>query len=290
MLISTSTSIVATLPHYSNVEDLTECFARLKKAGFTTVDCDLWSLSHNNKVLTRPEYLDWAHQTRALADSMGLAIHQTHADTLSGMQWDDPTHPDYPGLEERILRCIEVTKILGAEWTVVHPANLPHAPLYSAKEAKEANLRYLVPLIEKAKAEGIGLALENMIDFRDNRRRYCGGDPYELLDLCDTINDPAVGICIDTGHAHQAGIHVGDFIRLVGDRLKTTHINDNLRDKDAHLPPLYGSADWADIAAALKEIGYQGVFTYELSRPPMPEAAVDSWLKFLYQLADSVIN
>ncbi len=290
MLISTSTSLAARLPYYKDPNDLTECMTRLKKAGFTTLDCDLWLLSHGNGALTRPDYQAWAEKTRALADELGLTFHQTHGDTLTGMQWDDPTHPDYPGLEARILRCIEVSKILGAEWMVVHPTSLPHAPLYSAKDAKEANLRYLTPLIEKAKAEGVGLAIENMIDYRNNRRRYCGGDPYELLELCDTINDPLVGLCIDTGHAHQAGIDAGNFIRLAGDRLKATHINDNRRDADSHLVPFFGSADWVDISAALKEIGYQGVFTYELTCPPIPEPAVDSWLKFLYQLAKSIIQ
>ena len=88
----------------------------------------------------------------------------------------------------------------------------------------------------------------------------------------------------------QSGIHVGDFIRLIGKRLKATHIDDNHGDKDSHLVPLFGSADWQDIAKALKEIGYENDFSYELSRINVPQSAVVSWLRFLHDLAEGILQ
>lgn len=290
MRISSATSLITGLPYYGDPTDLTQCFQWCKEAGFEHMDVPLWGYCFDDKPMTHDGAEKWAEEQRRIADDLGIGIHQTHGYTLTGMQWDDPNCEYLPTFEERNLRCIRASKILGADWMVVHPTNLPHAPLYSTKDAKEANLTYLAPLIEEAKKQGIGLAVENMIDYRGNRRRYCGGDPYELLDLVDTINDPAVGICLDIGHAHQAGIHVGDFIRLIGNRLKATHIDDNHGNEDSHLVPLFGSADWQDIAKALKEIGYENDFSYELTRVNVPKSAVVSWLRFLHDLAEGILQ
>lgn len=290
MRISSSTGLITKLPYYGDTTDLTSCFQWAKEAGFACMDVSLWGYCFKDLPMTHGGAEQWAEQQRKIADDLGISIHQTHGYTLTGLQWDDPDCEYQPTFLERNLRCIRATRILGAEWMVVHPTNLPHAPLYSAKEAKEANLAYLAPLIEEAKKQGVGLAIENMVDFGRNQRRYCGGDPYELIDLVDTINDPAVGICIDTGHAHQAGLSAGDFIRLAGHRLKATHINDNHRDHDAHLLPFYGSADWQDIAKALKEIGYQNDFSFELSHVNMPADAVIPWLHFIHELGKSIIR
>lgn len=292
MHISSSTSLITKLSCYGDPTDLTQCFQWYKQAGFSYADVSLWDYCFGEGPMTHDGAEKWAEQQRSIADALGITVHQTHGYTLAGLQWDDPTCPYYDTFTERNLRCIRATRILGAKWMVVHPTNLPHAPLYNPKAAKEANLAYLAPLIEEAKKQGVGLAVENMVDYSRNRRRYCGGDPYELLDLVDTIHDPAVGICIDTGHAHQAGMDVPAFIRLVGDRLKATHINDNPRDgtKDSHLMPYCGGICWQEVSAALKEIGYRGDFSYELAHVHLPAEAIPAWLKSLYTLGESIIK
>ena len=290
MKISTSTSLITSLSHYGNAADLTKCFELAKKSGFDCLDASLHVYCHGDMPLACDGFEKWAEQVRLTADNMGISFNQTHGDALSGMEWDDPACPKREGFTERNLRCIKATKILGAKWMVVHPANLPHAPLYSREQAKSVNLEYLAPLVEEAKKQGIGLAIENMVDFKGNRRRYCGGDPYELLELVDTINDPSVGVCIDTGHAHIAGVNVGDFIRLAGKRVKALHIDDNLRDTDAHLLPFYGTADWKDISKALKDIDYQNGFAFELCWPDIPETATVKWLEFIHKLGESIIS
>ena len=58
-------------------------------------------------------------------------IYQTHGMTLGGMEWDDPRLAEYA---ERVwlvnARCLEATAMMGAKCMVMHPANLPHDPLY----------------------------------------------------------------------------------------------------------------------------------------------------------------
>lgn len=267
-----------------------ECLSALRTARFEYADANLWDLSRRGRPVSQDNWREWAENARSFADSIGIGFRQTHGQTLSGKQWDDPTYPDTEFVWAMNYRCIEVTKILGAEWMVMHPSNLPHDPMYSRKKAKEANLVYLAPFIEAAKKAGIGIAVENMVDFGGNRRRYCAGDPEELIDLVDTINDPSVGVCIDTGHAHFAGISAGDFIRMAGKRLKCLHIDDNNRDDDAHLPPYMGSIDWADVMRALGEVDYKNDFSFEVGSFRIPDAMRGSWCRYMYDLGKSLID
>lgn len=262
----------------------------MKKAGFDHIDINLWTLCRPEHPLAGEGWREWVLALRAHADRVGISVRQTHGHTLTGKLWDDPDFTGREFFDKMRLRCIEASKLLGAEWMVVHPTNCPHDPVYSRQKAKEANLRYLAPMIEEAKKHGIGLAVENMVDFGGNRRRYCGGDPEELIDLVDTIGDPQMGICIDTGHANLASVHAGSFIRMAGDRLKATHINDNRKDGDRHLPPSFGSVEWADVMNALYEIGYQNDFSFELAPYPVPGKALDSWCKFVYDLGETLLE
>lgn len=262
----------------------------LKTAGFDFVDLSLWSYSRKGGPLDREDWEDWAFRCRESADQLGIRCLQTHGNTLSGMKWDDETYTDAKRVWENNYRCIKATSILGADWMVMHPYNLPHAPCYSIREARERNLRFFAPFIDYAKKLGIGIAIENMVDFIGNRRRYCGGDPEELLELVDTINDPAVGICVDTGHANISGIHVGDFIRMAGFRLKCTHVDDNNRDADSHFPPFFGTVDWADTLKVLRDIGYGNDFSFEIAGKALPLPTMQSWCRFLCDLGKNMMK
>ena len=288
--LSSSTWLMSGIPGSKQFYTIQECLDTMRAAGFEYMDANLWSLSGRGRPAGQDNWKEWAEATRAHADRIGIAFRQTHGQTLSGQQWDDPNYAEAEYVWAMNYRCIEITKILGAEWMVMHPTNLPHDPLYSRKKAREANLKYLAPYIEAAKKTGIGIAVENMVDFGGKRRRYCGGDPEELIELVDTINDPSVGICIDTGHANVSGIHVPSFIRMVGSRLKATHIDDNNRDGDTHLPPFFGTIDWADTMKAFKDIDYQYDFSFELGSQRFPTDTRPTWCRFIHDLGEDLLR
>ncbi|MCQ2427660.1 MAG: sugar phosphate isomerase/epimerase [Clostridia bacterium] len=290
MYLSTTHTIMRNIYGEKRKYTVEEAVKALKKAGYDRIDISLWVLSARGGII---ESNNWEEEVLKIAEACrenGLPVYQTHGNTASGKDWDDPEY-DWDYLTMTNLRNIKATAMLGAKWMVVHPMNLPRDPLYSARKAREANIKYLAPYIEEAKKQGIGIAVENMVDFRNWRRRYCGGDIYELIDLVDTIGDPSVGICLDTGHANLAGIECGAAIREIGPRLKATHINDNHRNgQDEHLFPYFGTVDWKDTMKALGEIGYEGDFAYEAGSQRIPDISREAWLAYTAALGRNLME
>ena len=73
-----------------------------------------------------------------------------------------------------------------------------------------------------------------------------------------------VGICLDYGHAHLMG-DVAEAIEEISGHLLTTHVHDNRRRADDHLPPFAGSLDWDLAMMETQKIGYDGVLMFEVA-------------------------
>jgi sugar phosphate isomerase/epimerase len=67
--------------------------------------------------------------------------------------------------------------------------------------------------------------------------------PEKLQELLKALHYPDLGICFDFGHAHlMSSVHQA--FGILEDRIRSSHVHDNHRDKDAHLWPGEGSIDW----------------------------------------------
>lgn len=128
-----------------------------------------------------------------------------------------------------------------------------------------ANLKVMA---EAARPYGIKLALENL--------GIMGplGTPANLPRLVSTVNLPNVGYCIDSGHAHLSGESITDWLHTAGARLFETHFHDNRgARRDEHLPVGFGTINWLDVIATLREINFQGPVTFETGGWPLPDTA-----------------
>jgi L-ribulose-5-phosphate 3-epimerase len=116
-------------------------------------------------------------------------------------------------------------------------------------------------------------------------RRYASSTE-ELLELLAVLNDPVFGICWDFGHANLAGIDQCGALRAIGKNLKALHVNDNKGEHDDHTAPYFGTIVWEPIMKTLKEIGYEGEFTYEAHNFAcvLPDGIHDPALRFTYEL------
>ena len=122
-------------------------------------------------------------------------------------------------------------------------------------------------IFDKARAYGVKIALENT-----------EGEEYLARLMQEFVNYENVGFCWDTGHEMCYNLSK-DMLSLYGDRLFSTHINDNLGvtdpenifwTDDLHLLPFDGIKDWQDAMDRLDRHGYKGEMTFELRKSSKP--------------------
>ena len=86
--------------------------------------------------------------------------------------------------------------------------------------------------------------------------------------FCDEVGHPNVGILFDTFHANIEEKSIADGYRRVARHLKHVHTCENDRGT-----PGSGHVEWAEVFAAIREIGYDGWLTIESFASNLPEIA-----------------
>ena len=289
MRISTSTcSYRVTLHSKGPNLSCEDAIRALARAGFQYIDMNLCAHARGDEALTRPDWQDWGHRQREVADELGVHLTRGHAHFIHLREDNTPTEWD----TELIRRSIEAGKILGTEWMVFHPYSCKDGTWYSQAKSKQMNLDLFRTYADMCGDSGVHIAIENMIEHKDRTRRYCSATE-ELIDLVDTLDDPIFGICWDFGHANLNKVNQCEALRAIGGRLHALHVNDNMGENDDHMAPFYGNIDWAPVMKTLHEIGYDGDFTYEDFRfhngLPADDHLRDIQLRFTYELAEYLI-
>jgi sugar phosphate isomerase/epimerase len=156
---------------------------------------------------------------------------------------------------------------VGAAQVVYHARNLPDSP--SSEDQQLAETRSLARLAVLAERLGLVIALENLAPVFPGPERL-GHTPMVLRTLAHRISSPALGLCLDLGHAHiVADLRHADLTELVLpvlDSVTLFHVHDNLGARragafppeldpvrlDLHLPPGRGKLPWGRVAALLE--------------------------------------
>lgn len=250
-------------------------------AGYKVLDMSFINYSRDDQPMTKPGWEDWAKDVKATADSAAVEFYQSHAHFYSranlseaAIEWN----------EELIRRSIVAAGIVGAKWIVIHPITVNDGTWYSHKKSLETNIGLYKKYGDLATKYHLGIATENMIEAKNNRRYASSTE--ELLELVDAINDPMFGICWDFGHAHLSQIDQCRALCEIGQHLKALHVADNFGEKDDHTAPYFGTIQWAPIMKTLHEIGYNGDFTYEIIRSVdgLPDEMQSAFLRYTYEL------
>ena len=82
-------------------------------------------------------------------------------------------------------------------------------------------------------------------------------------------------------------------VRALGhERLHSLHVHDNDYRNDSHKIPYLGLIDWNEVAKALGEIDYDGVFTYEawFLSGAMDEEMAEVALKYMADVARHICD
>ena len=264
-----------------------DAICALRQAGFQAVDINFHSYSLGDEPMTKDDWRTWCFQIRHVADENGVCISQAHA-PFYGLRSDGTESPENRALMER---AIEGAHICGVKQMVFHPFDVRENGWYSQQKSKEYNLRLFSEYAEICHPYNISIAIENMIENPGRNRRYCSAED-ELIDLVDTLNDPLIGICWDFGHANMNGVNQTAALKKIGKRLIALHVNDNGGKYDDHIAPYLGTIQWEPILSTLKEIGYDGDWTYEIHNffNGQPDALQSLALRYSYELAQYMVS
>lgn len=145
--------------------------------------------------------------------------------------------------------CVDISAALGAGVNVLHLWN----------HSREDACQILEQVCQYAAEKNVRIALENSSTLKNMEF---------IMELARSVDAPNLGICVDTGHANLGDLGAPRAIRMAGSLLLTTHLQDNLGERDDHMPPGMGVIDWKEVFRALNEIGYEGTLMLELTDAP----------------------
>jgi D-psicose/D-tagatose/L-ribulose 3-epimerase len=173
----------------------------------------------------------------------------------------DLIHPD-PAVRASgaayVRHCIEAAAALGAR-TVV-------GPLYSAvgrtwQMSAEERARDTALLVEQlgtlakhAAGHGVCLCVEPLNRFETSFLNLTS----QAIAVVDQVGSPACALLLDTFHMNIEERSIGDAIRAAGPRMRHFHACEN--DRGA---PGSGHVPWEEVAAALRDVGYDGPVVIE---------------------------
>ena len=214
--------------------------------------------------LAGKRYLSFARELKRIGLEHGVVCNQSHA-----------PFPSYdPTIRSHLKRAIECTAEAGGSICVIHPCN---------DGSPQENAEMFLSLLPFAKEHGVKIASENMWNWDREKGESsfaaCATAQSFLAHL-DAVHDPVFVACLDIGHAEMrpAGDGAAAMIRALGHHLQALHIHDNDLRKDSHQIPFSMKIDFEGVAAALKEMGYNGYLTLEADtylRHHTPETVLD---------------
>jgi len=208
-----------------------------------------------------------------------------------------PTHGvDISLIEEydRVWSVREVEKTalallrLGGGILVVHPGS-EIKDKKTRKARQEKSKQSLEEILKFCEHWGIKIALENTLPGKT------GDSIPEILEIVRNFNSKSLGICLDTGHCNITSLlynHSGVVACLpeIKNYLCHLHIHDNFGKSDDHYLPLKGNIDWKEFLKDLKEIGYPGVFMFELRKKTNNKEMLRTIKEFYLNLYQGVKN
>ncbi len=259
----------------------------IAQAGFDCVDltlfCQLEYADIVKRNLTGPLFepkdklLERYAELKRAADGLGIGFGQLHTPFPSLV----PGHPEDDEIMIEIARrSLEIAAVLDCPYAVVHPVH----NLIEMTDYFDVNMEFYGRLAETAKKTGVGICLENM--FRDYPTgklldSACSApeDAIELIDALNAKYGEVFSFCLDVGHAHICGYDPAQYVRKLGRRLTTLHVQDNDGYNDYHSIPYLYNIDWDAFFTAIKETGYSGTLNFEADgytgrfpKEVMPEA------------------
>jgi len=204
-------------------------------------------------VLERGDPAKAGTEFKRFADDLGFSFPQGHLELHADIAQPEGS-AERREVVDNLKRWLDLFAALDVKAGVLHPGGERLWELgWSREDTVKLGAEVLHELLEYISGGPTKICLENSWHYED------------MMHLVDTIASPDLCVCLDTGHLHLSGQHWSDFIKWAGKRLKALHIADNLGKDDDHMLPYgKGTIRWDGFADALREVGYDGLFNFEI--------------------------
>jgi L-ribulose-5-phosphate 3-epimerase len=235
-----------------------EAFDRAKAAGFDGIEL---GVSGEGRANLPPPY-DAPERAAELARSAGLEL-----PSVSGAGFLDLFPQEIeavlPEIVARVERGCQAARALGATAMLQIPGFVqimwdPKSPVISYDVAWEKSVTIYRALAPVAERHGVTLCVENVW----NRFLL---SPLEMRQFVDEIGSPAVRVYFDVGNQVVNGFPE-QWLRILGPRIGRIHLKDfrsAIGNLNGFVMLLEGDVNWAEVMAAVREIGYDNYLTAE---------------------------
>lgn len=251
----------------------------LARLGYEALDVDLSATifdgSRHDPMLDGDNWQTLVKAARAECDALGIKPQTCHLPFT--YRYSEPKAENYDYCHKMTCRSLQACELLGIRWAVMH------IDKYNADS--ETFIRETVTYAKKLLADSgvtkTGIAIENSTSMKSIE---------ETIRIHDLLKEEGwdVCYCLDTGHAHlnrKYENNIPQVVRQLGSRLKMLHLHDNCQNRDLHAVPFAGTIPWEEIMVALKEIGYAGDFNLEIDFERVPQALLESYLRYTKEVA-----
>jgi sugar phosphate isomerase/epimerase len=208
------------------------------------------------EIFAARQHLDYANRkqhVREIADwfrTSGVPLNSVHsplyADYEGGRAGAPPVNVASTDRAQRveamdeIKRALEIAEQIPFRFLVQHMGTTGQAFDERQFDAAMTSIEHLRAF---AKPLGVRILLENIPNDLST--------PEKLVEFIQTSHFDDVGVCFDIGHAHLTSDVLQAF-EILKSHIRSTHIHDNLNDRDSHLWPGQGSIDWKQAMELLR--------------------------------------
>jgi len=226
----------------------------VRDGGFTLVE-----------ICSFPEHLDYhdpdhVREAAGLMVQLGIEANSFHAPFADRIDISSLDAAQRGESVREVFRAADAARILGARYLVLHPG--PEKAGKVPSEEWQLRMRSAATSLNEVARHcrdlGITLLLENMLP------HLMFGHTSDMLYLLGAIRETNVGTCLDTGHAFLSG-DLRTVVHKLSGHLRMLHVNDNLGDRDDHLPPGDGAIDWTSLMRQLRQWRFHGSLILELA-------------------------
>lgn len=234
--------------------DILDALPVVRDGGFTLIE-----------VCSFPDHLDYhdpehVREAAELMKKIGIRANSFHAPFADKIDISS-LHPAYRQSAVReVFAACDAAQTLGAHYVVIHPG-----PEKEGKPRPEEWHHRMIcataslnEVARHCRHIGLTLLLENMLP------HLMFGHTSDMLYLLGAIRETNVGTCLDTGHAFLSG-DLRTVVHKLSGHLRMLHVNDNLGDRDQHLPPGEGAIDWISLCRQLYQWRFRGPLILELA-------------------------